>query len=158
MIDSLARDYDYILIDLPPVFDNLTHCGLYAADGVLIPVDYGRKSLQHASIVHREIIPRIRKERINRAVSLPLAPWSLGIVFSNCPTEKGSRMKDLINSALDEYGFKGIKDETELRSYAQLKSAEFQNKPVACWHKSPISILYRQLTDEIFWNHNFIND
>lgn len=154
MIKLLKQEYDYILIDIAPTLDRLAHCALFTCDTVLIPVDYGEKSLHHGIQIHQIILPKIRELRA-KGERLHLGPWNLGITFSNCPTDPGIALQKLIDQGLKSKGFIGNQYKTHLRSYTQTKVAEFKRAPVVCWQASPITKLYTELVKEVFLNHNF---
>lgn len=154
IIHCLRRDYDYILIDASPSFDPLTRAVLYACDTVLIPSNLSGKSLHHAIDVHQTVIPKMRELRAKRE-HLHLAPWSLGIAFSNCPGNADNFIEKTIQPELQKRGFVGKQYKERLQTYAQIASAEFKHMPVICWQNSPITKLYANLVNEIFLSHNF---
>jgi len=156
IINLLSEDYDYIFIDAAPTIDVLSVGMLASCDTILIPVDYDKKSLHHAAEVDK-FIPTLRNSRVNKE-KLPVVPWNLGLVFSNCPAEKGSVLQNHINDTIKELNFIGKPYKTELKIYAQTKVAEFSQAPVICWHKSPITKLYKNLAQEVFLQHNFIDN
>jgi hypothetical protein len=82
----------------------------------------------------------------------------LGLVFSNCPPDRGKTLDDCIQGELTKRSFTGKQCITHLRSYAQTKVAEFKHVPVISWRKSPITQLYTKLANEVFLNHNFADD
>lgn len=159
LINLLVEDYDYIFIDVSPASDDLTRCTLFACDTLLIPSDYSRKTLHHAVDLYHKDLPKIRQ---NRQTQQPthLGPWNLGIVFSNCPSgvTPTSRLEKYIQAELKAKGFTGKQCKTRLAIYAQTKLAEFQHCPVICWQNSPITQLYKELANEVFLNHNFIDN
>ena len=70
-LDSVAADYDYILIDCPPSLELLTLNGLCAADSVLVPVQCEYYALEGLSdllgtvrIVKRSLNPGIELEGV----------------------------------------------------------------------------------------------
>lgn len=154
MVKLIKQKYDYILIDIAPTLDRLAQCVLFTCDTVLIPVDYGEKSLHHGLQIHQSLVPKLRESR-SKGEQLHVGPWNLGIVFSNCPSDPGSALQGLIDGHLKSKGFSGNKYQTHLRAYTQTKVAEFKRAPAICWQASPITKLYTQLTDEVFLNHNF---
>jgi cellulose biosynthesis protein BcsQ len=102
IVELLKPDFDYILIDSSPTPDVLTQSMLYACDAVLIPVDFGGKALRHGLHLHQSVIPEIRHRRSQRQL-LHTGPWNLGLVYSNCPTEKmGKVLGTAINRVLQE--------------------------------------------------------
>ncbi len=122
----------------------------------LIPVDLGGKALHHAMNVHQNHIPAFRKLRASK--SLGYSPWSLGLVFSNCPTEEASLvLKKAIDEKLTEHNFSGKQYKARLNTYVQTKIAEFKGVPVISWQSSSIAKRYAELTNEVFLNHNFID-
>ncbi len=159
LINLLVEDYDYIFIDVSPANNDLTICTLLSCDTLLIPSDYSRKTLHHAVALYHKDIPTIRTNR-EKQNPLHLGPWNLGIVFSNCPTgvTPTSRLEICIQDELKAKGFTGKQCKTRLAIYAQTKLAEFQHCPVICWQKSPITQLYKDLADEVFLNHHFIDE
>lgn len=156
LLSVLLTDYDYILVDISPTPDKLTRCVLLACDAVVIPVDYGRKSLHHGVHLYQTTIPKFREIRAKNP--LDYRPWNLGLVFSNCPPDTSSQLDDFIQQELSGRNFTGKQCKTRLRTYAQAKLAEFKHAPVVCWQSSPITKLYTQLVDELFLSHNFIDD
>lgn len=156
IIKLLSDDYDYVFIDASPTIDVLSVGMLGSCDTVLIPVDFDKKSLHHAAGVDK-FLPRLRNARLEKW-ELPVAPWNLGLVFSNCPDEKGNILQNLINETIKELKFTGKPYQTELKIYAQTKVAEFRQLPVICWHKSPITQLYKNLAQEVFLKHNFLDN
>jgi cellulose biosynthesis protein BcsQ len=155
LIELLSCKYDYIFVDVSPVIDNLTQNILFACDMVLIPVDYGRKSLHHGMTLHDQIIPhKIRARRLEHK-SLHIGPWNLGLVYSNCPPDAGSTIDDFIDEKFPGISTRACK--IRLRAYTQTKIAEFRRVPVICWPNSPITRLYNQLVDEVFLKHKFVD-
>ncbi|PSB05954.1 hypothetical protein C7B69_24715, partial [filamentous cyanobacterium Phorm 46] len=137
IINLLSEDYDYIFIDASPITDVLSAAMLASCDTILIPVDYDKKSLHHAAAVDG-LIPKLRNLSVKNE-KLPVVPWNLGLVFSNCPAEKGSILQNHIDNTIKQLNFTGKPYKTELKIYAQAKVAEFSQAPVICWHKSPIT-------------------
>ncbi len=156
IINLLSEDYDYIFIDASPITDVLSAAMLASCDTILIPVDYDKKSLHHAAAVDG-LIPKLRNLSVKNE-KLPVVPWNLGLVFSNCPAEKGSILQNHIDNTIKQLNFTGKPYKTELKIYAQAKVAEFSQAPVICWHKSPITKLYKNLAQEVFLQHNFIDN
>jgi chromosome partitioning protein len=155
LIDLVAQSYDYIFIDTGPSPDTLSLCMLNACDTVLIPVDYGRKSLQH-SILASEYIPAWRDRREEQNM-LPLGPWNLGVVFSNCPSPKGKILNSYIEKELNNNKYIKKVYSTEIKIYAKTKEAEYKRAPVICWQGEKITKMYQELVNEIFLKHNFID-
>jgi chromosome partitioning protein len=60
-LDSVAEDYDYILIDCPPALNLLTVNGLCAADAVMIPMQCEYYALEGLS----DLIKTIKRVRAN---------------------------------------------------------------------------------------------
>ncbi len=156
IIKLLSDDYDYVFIDASPTIDVLSTGMLASCDTVLIPVDFDKKSLHHAAAVDH-FLPKLRNARVEKW-ELPVVPWNLGLVFSNCPDEKGNILQNHINQTIKQLKFTGKPYKTELKIYAQTKVAEYSQVLVICWHKSPITKLYKNLALEVFLNHNFIHN
>ena len=158
MIEILRPHFDYIFIDNSPAIDIVTSAILKCFDTVLIPCDYSKKTLHHAADLEKNILPKIRDFNCQTTKLYP-KPWSLGVVFSNCPGDinPNGLLEKCIQNELETQGFIGKQYKTRLKIYAQTKLAEYQQKPVVCWSKSPITKLYHQLADEIFLTHNFID-
>lgn len=155
VIQLLQPDYDYIFVDVSPSPDLLTQAVLYSCDTVLIPSDLGSKAVHHAVQLYEDLIPKMRTLRSARE-RLHLAPWNLGIVFSNCPADSDG-LEKVVKAELEQKNFTGKQYKTRLRTYAQTKVAEFKGAPVVCWQNSPITKLYTSLTTEVFLSHNFID-
>jgi chromosome partitioning protein len=156
IIQLLVSDFDYIFIDTSPAADSLTQCALYSSDTTLTPIDYGKKSIHHGVRTYT-LISKLRSQR-SRNENIHLGAWNLGLVFSNCPPDSGVTLKGLIDKELLSKGFTGRKCTTVIKTYAQTKIAEFQHRPVVCWLNSPITKCYKDLADEVFLKHNFIDE
>ena len=156
LINLVADNFDYILIDTSPAYEVFTDCILYAVDTVLIPVDYGKKSLHHGVDVYKFL----RKVRTNRMENdkLYFGPWNLGLLFSNCPPDAGAVLNGLMSNELESYHFTGRQCKTKIQTYAQTKIAEFKCAPVVCWQASPVTQLYKKLANELFLKYNSINE
>lgn len=156
IIQILVPEFDYIFIDTSPAADSLTRCVLYSSDTTLIPIDYGKKSIHHGVKTYQGIAT-IRKKRAE-SDKVHLGTWNLGLVFSNCPPDTGSTLEKLIDQELKNKNFTGRKCSTVIKTYAQTKIAEFKHMPVVCWLNSPITKCYKNLAEEVFLKHNFIDD
>jgi len=156
LLELLRESYDYIFIDVSPSIDTLSDAVLLSCDTVLIPLDYGRKALHHGVNVYQKLIPKVRGIRAKKE-HLHLAPWNLGVVFSNCPPDCGTQLEGSIKKELAAKNFTGSLCKTRLKTYGQTKLAEFKRVPVICWQNSPISKLYKELANEVFLNHHFID-
>lgn len=156
LVNLVADDFEYIFIDTSPAYEVLTKCILYAADTVLIPVDYGRKSLHHGVNVYK-ILREVRAQR-REYDKLYIGPWNLGLLFSNCPPDAGAVLNGLIDNELKGRNFTGRRCQTKIQTYAQTKVAEFKCAPVVCWQASPVTQLYRNLANELFLKYNSINE
>lgn len=152
IIKSLQSDYDYIFIDTSPSPDKLTESVLYSCDTVLVPFDFS-DALHHAVEVYTQTVPKMRAIR-SATEQLHLAPWNIGLVFSNCPADAGG-LEKIAQAELEKRGFSGKQCETRLKTYAQTKIATFREAPVVCWQNSPITKLYSNLVNEVFLSHNF---
>lgn len=157
LIALLRKDYDYIFVDIAPTLDQLAQSVLYACDTVLIPIDFGGKSLHHAVHLYKSTLPKIRENRASAKERLHLGPWNLGIVFSNCPSDsdEGTVLDKYIKQDLINKNFVGTLCKVRLKTFAQAKVAEFKRVPVVSWQSSPITKCYADLTNELFINHNF---
>jgi len=156
IIEILVSDFDYIFIDTSPAADSLTRCALYSSDTTLIPIDYGKKSIHHGVNTYHGLA-KIRSTR-SQVENMHLGTWNLGLVFSNVPPDSGARLDRLIDEELKLKKFSGRKCTTVVKTYAQTKIAEFKHMPVVCWSNSPITKCYKNLAEEIFLKHNFIDD
>ncbi|MBD2578988.1 AAA family ATPase [Oscillatoria sp. FACHB-1406] len=159
MLDILAKDYDYIFIDVSPARDDLMVMMLFGCDTLLIPSDYSRKTLHHAADLYQMDAKTVRDKR-EQQDKLYIGPWNLGLVFSNCPTgvTPTSQLERCIQKELQKKNFIGKQCKTRLAIYAQTKLAEYKNAPVICWQNSPITKLYHKLVEEIFLQHHFLDD
>ncbi len=156
LIEIVAPYYDYIFIDTSPTPDILTNCVLYSVDTVSIPVDYGKKSIHHAVRIYN-LLSKIRENR-KKQDHLYWGPWNLGLVYSNCPPDAGTKLDQYMNNEFTAKGFQGIKCKTRIQSFAQTRIAEYKHVPVTCWVNSPVSKLYFDLINELFLRHNFIKE
>jgi chromosome partitioning protein len=156
IIQLLSSDYDYIFIDASPAADVLSRCVLYSSDTALIPIDYGKKSIHHGVGTYRSIT-KLRLQK-SQAEQIHIGPWNLGLVFSNCPPDSGTNLKTLIDAELKSVSFAGRQCNTVIKTYAQAKIAEFKHMPVICWQKSPVTECYKELANEVFLEHNFVDE
>jgi chromosome partitioning protein len=156
ILDLVRHDYDYIFIDSSPKHDRLTECLLCTAEALLLPLDSGCKSLNHALDLSQEIIPGIQAMR-NRADDFTLGPWNLGLLFSNCASNNNDA-KDPSSKFLVEHGYTGKKIKSRIVKSAKINDAEFKDMPVVCWQNSPVTKLYHELTQEVFLGHNCITE
>ena len=129
---------------------------LYSSDTTLIPIDYGKKSIHHGVRTYAGIA-KLRSQRAKKE-NIHLGAWNLGLVFSNCPPDTSSKLEEFIRKELQSKGFSGKECKTVIKTYAQTKIAEFQHVPVVCWLNSPVTKCYKNLAEEIFLKHNFIDD
>jgi chromosome partitioning protein len=157
ILDLVRHEYDYIFIDSSPKHDRLTECLLCTAEAILLPLDSGCKSLNHAIDLSQQVIPGIQAMR-NKADDFTLGPWNLGLLFSNCPSETAitAGVKQSIEKVIKDRGFMGKKVKTRIISLAKVKDAEFEETPVVCWPNSPVTKLYHELTNEVFLGHNYV--
>ena len=156
LLEPLREKYDYIFIDVSPSIDALTDAVLLSCDTILTPLDYGKKSLHHGVNTYQVKVPQARGIRA-KAEHLHWGPWNLGSVFSNCPPDCSAQLEAFIEAELKAKNFTGSLCKTRLKTYAQAKLAEFKKVPVICWQNSPITKLYKELADEVFLNHHFID-
>ncbi len=156
LINLIAGGFDYIFIDTSPAYEVFTNCILYAVDTVLIPVDYGKKSLHHGVNIYK-FLQEVRAKRTEHD-KLYFGPWNLGLLSSNCPPDAGAVLSGLIDDELRGKKFTGRRCQTKIQTYAQTKVAEFKCAPVVCWQNSPVTQLYMKLASELFLNHNSINE
>ncbi|WP_295619295.1 AAA family ATPase [Chamaesiphon sp. GL140_3_metabinner_50] len=157
LLELIRYNYDYIFIDASPKFDNLAKCLLCTADTILLPFDLGSKSLKHAIDISAKIIPSIQSMR-DKADDFTVGPWSLGLLYSNCPAHIGVGIDKSIADVIKTQGFTGKQVNTRLINFAQVKQAEFQEKPVVCWQNSQITKLFNEVTTEVFLGHNYSNN
>ena len=143
-LDTVKREYDYILIDCMPSLGMLTINALAAADSVLIPVQAQYLSakgleqlLQTVQKVRRQINPKLKIEGIL-------------LTMTDSRTNYGQQIDNLIRGA---YGSKiKVFDQTIPRS---VRAAEisavgksiFQHDP-----KGKVAEAYRSLTKEVMAN------
>ena len=156
LLELLKGEYDYIFIDISPSIDILTDAALLSCDAVLTPLDYGRKALRHGINTYQVKVPKTRKTRAKKG-PLHWGPWNLGAVFSNCPLDDSAQLRAAVKNELKAKNFTGSLCKTHLKTYAQAKLAEFKHVPVICWQNSPITKLYKQLADEVFLEHHFLD-
>jgi chromosome partitioning protein len=155
ILSLIRHRYDYIFIDSSPKDDKLTRCLLSSTDAIILPVDIGAKSLNHAIDISNRIIPEICSIR-DGLDGVALGPFNLGLLFSNCPNPIGEGVKKSINTMIEQRSFTGKQINTKLINYAQTKQAEFQSVPVICWENSQITKLFQELTNELFLRHNYV--
>lgn len=157
IIQILVSEFDYIFIDTSPAADSLTRCVLYSSDTTLIPIDYGKKSIHHGVNTYHQL-SKVRSTRAKNGENIHLGTWNLGLLFSNVPPDSGATLDKFIDEELKKKCFSGRKCTTVVKTYAQTKIAEFKHMPVICWSNSPVTKCYKNLAEEIFLKHNFIDD
>jgi chromosome partitioning protein len=157
IINLIRHSYNYILIDCSPKRDKLAECLLCNTDTILLPIDSGYQSLQHAIDLSLKIVPAIQIMR-DKADNFTVGPWNLGLVSSKCSNQIGVGLGKAIANVINTQGFTGKQVTTRLINYDQTNQAEFRQKPVVCWQNSKITKLFHQLTNEVFLGHNYTNN
>ncbi|AFY37091.1 hypothetical protein Lepto7376_0691 [[Leptolyngbya] sp. PCC 7376] len=156
IIDLLSSSFDYIFIDTSPAADPLTRSLLYSVDTLLVPVDYGKKSIHHGVRIYKKL-KDIRNGR-KKLGNLNLGAWNLGLMYSNCPADAGKVLNQLIEKELTNNQFSGKRYSNVIKTYAQTKVAEFKHAPVSCWRSSHVTKCYCNLVNEVFISPNFIDE
>ncbi len=142
LLESGRLNYDYILIDTPPVLNDLTVGALLTAHSVLIPMQC---SFYAISGVERllKLIERIRKTT-NRTLQIE------GILLTFY--EKGTRASILAENEARER-FSAMLLQTIIPKNAAIAYAAFENKPAALVDvAAPGAVAYLELAREIIRN------
>jgi chromosome partitioning protein len=156
IVELLKSDYDYIFIDAAPVLDLLAECMLMICDVVLLSVDEGSESLQHAVEIDRDEITLKRRKTERYEKNKSYGPWSLGIVRSNWTTSADS--KNSFEDRASKSNFSKRIYKTCIKKYASAAiKATDEKLPVVCWQKSSLTKLYSELVQEVFLSANFID-
>lgn len=90
-LDTLEKDYDYILIDCPPSLELLTLNGLCAAKTILIPVQCEYYALEGLSDLLSTI--RIVKKRLNPDIDIEGVLLTMYDARTNLSVEVGEEVK-----------------------------------------------------------------
>ena len=89
--NNILNDFQYVLIDCPPIWSILTHSSLFASDYYIIPSKVDLYSSIGISLLEEQIDKKIRKDRVHEKLRGNLE--RLGVVFSlvhrNIKAEEG---------------------------------------------------------------------
>ena len=108
---NLRKNFDYIVIDLPPAQDDMTISALAASDYLIIPVDSDSKSVDSISRLSTEFIPIFKDINPNFTV--------LGIVANKFDRYDDAFYETVLKSLSKENGISLYK--TKIRTSAGLK-------------------------------------
>jgi chromosome partitioning protein len=101
-IDDIARDYEHVVIDTPPEYEDLVREAVLSVDTVVIPV-----APSHVDI--NRVHPTIELIAALEPINAPAVQILLTRVRANTTTSKASRM------ALEQLGFPVLTTEIPLR-------------------------------------------
>ena len=140
-IDSIKRDYDYILIDCPPTLGMLTINALTAANGVIIPVQAQylpakglEQLLQTVGKVRRQLNPKLRID---------------GILLTMVDN-RTNYAKEISNLLYDTYASKIKIYHTDVPH--SVRAAEISAEGKSIYAHDPagkVAMAYRELTKEV---------
>ena len=140
-LNTVKRDYDYVLIDCMPSLGMLTVNALAAADSVLIPVQAQYLSakgleqlLQTVSKVRRQINPKLKIEGIL-------------LTMVNSRTNFGKEISNLLR---DTYGSKIRIFDTDIPHSVRAAEISAEGKSIFAHDpKGKVAAAYRKLTQEV---------
>ena len=140
-LNTVKRDYDYVLIDCMPSLGMLTVNALAAADSVLIPVQAQYLSakgleqlLQTVSKVRRQINPKLKIEGIL-------------LTMVNSRTNFGKEISNLLH---DTYGSKIRIFDTDIPHSVRAAEISAEGKSIFAHDpKGKVAAAYRKLTQEV---------
>lgn len=137
-IETLYRNYDYVLIDCPPNLGLLTFNALMASYEVIIPIDMGFFSL-HGTKKLLEIIDLVRNETGHDIRTKALATMY----------DKRTRIaKEIVLNIRD--AFKGLTFNTVINFNVRLKEAASYGKSILDYDRKSYGYRdYLKLTDEV---------
>lgn len=139
LLESGRLDYDYILIDTPPVLNDLTVGAMLTANSVLIPMQCSFYAINGVDRLLK-LIERVRKTT-NRNLQIE------GILLTFY--EKGTRASMLAVGAAQQR-FSAMLLQTIIPKNAAIAFAAFENKPVALVNvAAPGAVAYLELAKEI---------
>jgi chromosome partitioning protein len=135
----LPHGYDFIIIDSPPSLGFLTVNAMTAATGLIIPVDGGSYGME-ALVDTLEGI-RVTQENLNFSVHV------LGILLNNV-NMRTSFDQSAEDTLRDQFG--DLVFQTVIPNSIRVDEANQRGRPLVFYDRSsPLTPLYRQLTDEI---------
>ena len=138
-LDTVRKQYDYILIDCPPSLNMLTVNALAAADSILIPIQCEYYALEGLSQLLHTI--NLVQDRVNHGLSIE------GVVFTmyDSRTNLSSQVVDNVRNHLKQYVFKTI-----IPRNVRLAEAPSYGMPITKYDpKSTGAESYRMLAKEI---------
>jgi chromosome partitioning protein len=139
LVDAVAPEYDYILIDCPPSLGLLTVNALVAASTVLIPVQCEYFALEGLSHLLKTI--KLVKKRLNPALRIE------GLVLTMY--DKRNRLTEQVESEVREY-FNDLVFSTVIPRNVRLSEAPSHGKPAIIYDlHCPGSKAYMLLAREL---------
>lgn len=108
VVEKLKDKYDYMIVDLPPIFLASTHWGLFISDYMIIPISYSDYSQYSSYILLKDILPRIITHK-NLKV--------LGFLLSNVRVNNPEKAVEKVTRDLNDYGAKVLTFNPQLVNY-----------------------------------------
>jgi chromosome partitioning protein len=144
---NIKTEFDYIIIDCPPILSGITTNALNSSDSVLIPVKSGHLSLEAVDKTFQYV--KMIKETSNPEIVIE------GIVFTMY--EKNSKVTEISEKEL-KLKYKSYLLNTVIPSSNLLNEATFYGKPLCLYKINSIGALaYLDLAYEIIYNNENIN-
>ena len=142
-IDSVAADYDYVLIDCPPSLELLTLNALCAADSVMVPVQCEYYALEGLSDLLGTV--RIVKRSLNPQIGME------GVLLTMFDTRTNLSMQ--VAEEVKRH-FPGQVYATVIPRNVRLSEAPSHGKPIDAYDKlSRGAEAYAELADEVIANN-----
>ena len=135
-LDSLALDYDYIILDCPPTLGILAINAIYCANSILVPTNFGRYSLDGMA----DLIVSIKEIKEGQQYSF--------FVLKNLYEKRNSQTNKYINEQLALLAADTFT--TIIRKNEAINQAQITNLPIQIFNPSSKGAQdFNLLTDEV---------
>ena len=140
-LNTVKRDYDYVLIDCMPSLGMLTVNTLAAADSVLIPVQ-----AQYLSAKGLEQLPQT-VSKVRRQINPKLKIEGILLTLANSRTKFGKEISNLLR---DSYGSNIRIFDTDVPYSVRAAEISAEGKSIFAHDpKGKVAAAYRKLTEEV---------
>lgn len=136
-IDKIAHEYDHILIDCCPTFNDLNKNAIYASSHMIIPVEYAQDALEGVADLF-DFLNEVKEE----------SPYTYKILRNGYDRRK-TVMEGVVNTLLKPFLDQGHIFDTKIRQDENIVKAKANREPVFTFApNSNASEDYRNLTKD----------